>query len=514
MVDEKFKSTTFLSVRGLTKSFFGNVVLNNVSLDIEPNDFHALVGENGAGKSTLINLLSGLLIPDTGTITIQGEVSQSMTPVLAAQKGISVVHQELSLFPHLSVVENIFQGREITGAFGLLNKQKMKVIAQDLLKDIGIGNIDIQMPVYKLSLAEQQMIEFVKALYQKPKLLILDEATSALDPEQVKTIFKHLRKRRDEMGLSIIFISHRLGEVYELCDTITVLKDGQHVVTKPSSEINIDEMVTFMTGRKIVDMYPSKPASYNVYANDIILQARGLCSTHLKDITFDLYHSEVLGIGGLQGQGQNELMELLFGATPLLSGELSVNGHRFTRLKPIELIKNNVAYIPSERKTEGLYLPFSIKDNISSISYDKVAHGLVGTISTKKETELANNSIQSLRIKCTNVKQIVKSLSGGNQQKVVLGKWLERKPTIMLLNEPTRGIDVGTKREIYNIIRHLVQDGVSIIIISSDISEMIGLCDRVIVLYEHRINAVITGKELTEESLVRASVVKGVGRAL
>lgn len=508
LTKEQQNENAFISIRGLTKSFFGNEVLSDVSFDILRGEFHALVGENGAGKSTLINLVSGMFIPDRGAIIIEGEAKNAITPTYAIQKGISVVHQELSLFPHLSVAENIFQGREIIGPLGILNKRKMNAIAKDLLKDIHLSHIDPQTPVGRLSLAEQQMLEFIKSLYQDPKLLILDEATSALDPNQVDIIFDHLRKCREERGMSIIFISHRLGEVYDLCDTITVLKDGRHVVTKPKEEIDITDMVTYMTGRKIVDIYPSKPDPEQIYCNEEVLQAKHLYSEHLNDISFSLYKSEVLGIGGLQGQGQSELLEALFGAVPILSGELTINGKVYNKLRPIQSIQNSVSYIPAERKTEGLYLPFTIEDNIGSINYDKTAANLLGIIDRKAQQEMVTKGIKTFGIRCTGPQQTVVSLSGGNQQKVVLSKWLERNPTIMLLNEPTRGIDVGTKKEIYEIVRRLAQKGTSIIFISSDTTEMLGICDRVIVLYENKINAVLAGSELTEENLVHASVLK------
>lgn len=508
MTEAQHSEKAFISIRGLTKSFFGNEVLSDVSFDIHRGEFHALAGENGAGKSTLINLISGIYVPDRGTVEIDGETMHAITPNHAIQMGISVVHQELSLFPHLTVAENIFQGREFVGALGLLNKRKMNAVAKSLLEDIGIGYIDPQSAVGKLSLAEQQMLEFVKALYQQPKLLILDEATSALDPKQVNTIFEHLRKRREETGLSIIFISHRLGEVYDLCNTITVLKDGKHIVTKPVEEINVTDMVTYMTGRKIVDIFPPKMDPEQIYANEPVLQVEHMYSEHLYDISFSLYKSEVLGIGGLQGQGQSELLEALFGATPVYSGELTINGKVFHKLKPAQSIRNHVAYIPAERKTEGLYLPFSIEDNIGSINYDKTAKRFPGIINRKAERAMVDRGIKTFGIRCTGPSQTVVSLSGGNQQKVVLSKWLEREPTIMLLNEPTRGIDVGTKKEIYEIIRQLAKKGTSIILISSDTTEMLGICDRVIVLYENRINAVLTGSELTEESLVHASVLE------
>lgn len=508
LVSTQLSDTTFVSVDGITKSFNGNVVLSDVSLDIASDSFHALVGENGAGKSTLINLVSGIYIPDSGSISIDGERMHAVTPGIAVRKGISVVHQELSLFPHLTVAENIFQGRELVGRLGILQKKRMNEKATQLLEEINIGNIDPRMSVGRLSLAEQQIVEFVKALYQQPKLLILDEATSALDPKQVDIVFEHLRKRRSEVGLSIIFISHRLGEVFDLCDTITVLKDGRHIVTESTERLGVSDMITYMTGRKIADIYPPKRPPEEIYSNEQVLQADHLYSERLNDISFSLYKSEVLGIGGLQGQGQSELMEALFGATPIVAGGLIINGEKFGKLKPIESMNNGVAYIPAERKTEGLYLPFSIKDNISTVNYEKVSNKLFGIINQKAEITVAEKGVKTFGIRCTGPMQTVRSLSGGNQQKVVLAKWLEREPTIMLLNEPTRGIDVGTKKEIYEIIRQLAEKGVSIIVISSDTTEMLGICDRVIVLYENRINAVLTGSDLTESKLVHASVLK------
>ncbi len=508
MYDQSQETTPYLQVRKLAKTFGENTVLRDVTLELRRGDFHALVGENGAGKSTFINLICGIHRPDSGSqILIEGKEISNMTPNTAQSLGISVVHQELSLCHHLTVAENIFLGRELRTPVGLLRKRKMNACTAELLNEVGLGDISPDSTVKTLSLAQQQMIEFVKTLYQNPKLLILDEATSALDPEQVATMFSILKKKQVEDGLSVVFISHRLQENFDLCGAMTVLKDGAHIVTIDLEGISTDQLVTYMTGRQISDIYPPKPDIESVLKQDVILSAKNITTGRLKNISFDLHHGEILGIGGLQGQGQEELMQALFGVKKIRSGKLELKGKPIIHRHPSDAMKNAVAYIPAERKTEGAFLPFTIRENISFVNFSAICSA-AGTVRKKKEADLANKGIKELQVKTWGQDQTVGSLSGGNQQKVILAKWLERKPEILLLNEPTRGIDVGTKKEIYDILRRLAKQGVAVIMISSDTMELIGLCDRAIVLYEHTINGELVGDELHEQSLVHAAVVK------
>jgi ABC-type sugar transport system ATPase subunit len=498
----------FLSISHLTKSFDGNSVLKDITLQIRPGEFHTFAGENGAGKSTLINLICGIHRPDSGTIEVNGSPIERMTPLKAAELGISVVHQELSLFPHLSIAQNIFLGREMCGRGGILCSKRMNAQTADMLKKVGLSHLNPETPIGELSLAEQQLVEFTKTLFQNPKLLVLDEVTSALAPEQVRTIFDLLIERRQSNRLCAIFITHRLSEIFELCDAMTILKDGEQVVTRSLEGQTVDDIVKYMTGRQLSGLFPPKQSAEAVARKKPILEVRSLCTRHLRDISFVLRETEILGIGGLQGQGQQELMEAMFGVEPVESGNIVYKGRRVNYRHSASSMKDGWAYLPAKRNTDSLFLPFGIRENVGFINMN-VLSGRTGTVSSRSELQMTKDGMKKFNIKARGTEQTVLSLSGGNQQKVVLAKWLARDPCVILLNDPTRGIDVGTKQEIYAILRSLVQNGKSIVLISTDTMELIGLCDSVVVLYEHRVNGVLQGNALTEENLVHASVVKG-----
>ncbi|MEG0450847.1 MAG: sugar ABC transporter ATP-binding protein [Lysinibacillus sp.] len=496
----------FISLSEITKSFAGHTVLHPIDLQLHPGEFHALIGENGAGKSTLINMITGVHKPDRGLIEIDGSEVASLTPTTANQFGIYAVHQELSLCANLTIVQNIFLGNELISITGQLQKKKMREIATQLLKEVGIGDLHPDTPVIQLSLAEQQLIEFSKAVYQNPKLLVLDEATSALDPNQVLTMFNRLRELQKE-GLIVVFISHRLQELFDLCDTMTVLKDGQQIVTRPIEQIDQDELISLMTGRTFSDLYPVKPDIEEVMSKKEVLVVEGLTLPNIQNLNFTLHEGEILGIGGLQGQGQQEILRSLFGTTRIISGSIGLNGQKLKLKHPKHAMKAGIAYIPADRKSEGLLLTHSIRFNISMGVLNKISD-FVGTVRSKHEKETTNFAMKRMQIKAQSMEQPANALSGGNQQKVILAKWLERNPSIILLDEPTRGIDVGTKKEIYELLRTLTQSGVSIIMTSSDTLEIIGLCDRVLVMYEHQLNGALKGSELTEEKLVELTVLK------
>lgn len=496
----------FISLREIMKSFAGHTVLHPIELQLYPGEFHALIGENGAGKSTLINVITGVHKPDRGLINIDGSEVASLTPTEANQLGIYAVHQELSLCTNLTIMQNIFLGNELTSFTGQLRKKKMREVTTQLLKEVGIDHLHPDTPVIQLSLAEQQLVEFSKAVYQNPKLLVLDEATSALDPNQVVTMFRRLRQLQED-GLIVVFISHRLQELFELCDTMTVLKDGQQVVTRPIDQIDHDELISMMTGRKFSDLYPIKPDIEKIMSQKEILVVEGLTISKIQNLDFSLREGEILGIGGLQGQGQQELLRSLFGTTRIISGSIVLNGKKLKLKHPKHAMKVGIAYIPADRKSEGLLLTHSIRFNLSMGVLKKISD-FMGTVRSRREVETAKIAMQRMQVKAQNMEQAVSSLSGGNQQKVILAKWLERNPNILLLDEPTRGIDVGTKKEIYELLRKLTKSGVSVIMTSSDTLEITGLCDRVLVMYEHQLNGELKGADLTEENLVQLSVLK------
>jgi ribose transport system ATP-binding protein len=493
----------FLVIDSVNKSFSGNVVLQPFSLTVRPGEFHALIGENGAGKSTLINLVTGVYEPDGGTIVVAGESYKKLSPFQSKRLDIQVVHQELSLHHHLTVTENIFLGDEILYGGFLRDKKKMLASAAALLADMELGFIDPAGSVAGLSLPEQQLLEFAKALSKNPKLLILDEATSALNNEQVGLMFGKLRSLKKD-GLAVIFISHRLNEVYQLCDIMTVLKDGQQVVTEKIAEFNEERLVSLMTGREVGDIYPEKRTERLSGAEEVI-RLEHVSTRHLQDVSFSVRKGEILGIGGLAGQGQRYVLETLFGIERVRSGQIYIKNRQVNLTGPSVAMKLCIAYLPAERKTEGLFLWHPIHFNMSSARLDEISSPL-GTIRRAREQEENENIQKSIQIRMRTMSQLVEELSGGNQQKVVVGKWLLRSPEILLLNDPTRGIDVGTKKQIYELLHSLANNNVTILILSSDTLELVGLSDRVVVFYENRLNSEIDAERLSEESLVAASV--------
>ncbi|WP_276353227.1 sugar ABC transporter ATP-binding protein [Cohnella caldifontis] len=509
MNEAHHEQVPYLTLSGVAKSFGGHMALHPVQLRIARGEFHALIGENGAGKSTLINLITGVYPSDAGTISVNGEAHSSLTPGQANKLGIYAVHQELSLCSHLTIAQNIFLGREWTGPFGRLRKKAMRTRAAELMREVELGHLDPETPVHLLTLAQQQMIEFIKAVDQNPALLVLDEATSALDPTQVDIMFGILRKLKEE-GMAVIFISHRLQELFDLCDRMTVLKDGQWVATDDIGRFNHSNLIELMTGRQFTDLFPAKPDIDSVMRRPEVLVVDGLKSDKVQEASFVLHEGEILGIGGLQGQGQEEILKALFGAAPVTGGKITWQGRTYRARNTRQAMEQDIAYIPADRKTESLLLPHSIRFNTSLVSLNRISNRW-GTVKSREENGIVERSMERLQVKAQNQEQPVGALSGGNQQKVAMNKCLEREPRLLLLNEPTRGIDVGTKKQIYELLRAQAERGVSIIMVSSDALELIGMCDRVLVIYEHQVNGELMGEQLTERNLVRASVIKQGG---
>jgi ABC-type sugar transport system ATPase subunit len=493
----------FLGIEGLSKSFSGYTVLYPFYLTIHPGEFHALIGENGAGKSTLINLLTGIYEPDGGTILVTGQRYRKLSPPQAKKLNIQAVHQELSLNRNLTVTENIFLGDELIYAHFLRDKKKMRHQTEALLTDMNLSFIDPGAYVSSLSLPEQQLLEFAKAISKNPRLLILDEATSALNGDQVKLLFDRLQALKSS-GLAVLFISHRLNELFELCDIMTVLKDGQQVVTEKIGNYDQNRLVSLMTGREFSDLFPPKDLKRLKGAPEV-LRIEGLGTRHLEDVNLTVRRGEILGIGGLAGQGQQYILECLSGIEKVRRGTIFLQGNPVRIRGPAGAMKHGIAYLPAERKTEGLFMFHPIRFNMSFARFDELSNR-IGHIDRKREREDNASMEKRMQIRMRDMGQLVEELSGGNQQKVVVGKWLLRNPEILLLNDPTRGIDVGTKKQIYELLSGLSRQGVTVLLISSDTLELIGLCDRVIVMYENRVNSDINGEDLSEENLVHASV--------
>src|SRR5215212_5800491 len=444
-----------LATAGLTKAFAGNVVLRDIDFKVRAAEIHGLVGENGAGKSTLINLVTGVLQPDSGTIAFDGAVVDHLTPRAAEERGIATVHQELSLCPHLTVAENVYLGRLPT-RYGRIDYAKITTGSAEAFASLGVV-INPKAVAGELSLADQQLVEIAKAMVTRPRLLILDEATSALDSGQVELLFASLRRLRDE-GTAIIFVSHRLEEIFAISDRITVLKNGEYVATIPAAGSTTNDLVQLMVGRQMEEVFPPKPPVSEVLDAPVVLAVRNLSSgKRFHDVSFDLHKGEILGLGGLQGQGQRELLAALFGVHPV-QGDIALGDKAVTVRNPRSAIQRRIAHVPEDRKTDGLIVQLPAGENLSLPSLNRLDR--FGLLDRERERQLVDGLIDKLRIRLRSPRQTVVRLSGGNQQKVTIAKWLPLAPQIYLLAEPTRGIDVGTKQEIYRLMRELTEENV------------------------------------------------------
>ncbi|GAA3084716.1 sugar ABC transporter ATP-binding protein [Streptosporangium carneum] len=495
---------TLLNVERVSKSFAGVTVLREVSFDIQAGEVLALVGENGAGKSTVLSLITGLLTPDSGTIRYDGEPVRAWSPHRARAAGVASVHQELSLNPHQSVAENVFLGAW-PSRYGLVRQGDLVARARPLLERVGL-DVDPRTPAGRLPLGAQQLVELAKALTADPRLLILDEATSALDDDQVRAVFRVVDDLR-ERGRSVVIVSHRMGELLTVSDRLTVLKDGEVMATRRRDETDHDDLVRLMVGRELSDLFPAKAAPDSPQA-DPVLRAAGLSIPGAcAGVDLELRPGRIIGLGGLQGQGQREVLRALFGLRHH-SGQTEVDGRPRRLASPREAIRRGIAYVPEDRKTEGLHVVRSVRANLALPSLRVLAPArALTTVSRRRENELVEELIRRMQVKTASPAQEVRRLSGGNQQKVALAKWLPARPRVLLLAEPTRGIDVGTKREIYHLLRELADEGMAVLVTSGDTMELVGLCDEVLVMYEGAVVERLAGAELTEERLVHASVV-------
>lgn len=497
-----------LSVRHAQKRFGAVHALKDVSLDAWPGEVLALLGDNGAGKSTLIKILAGVVAPDEGEIRLDGQPVSFSSPVDATRAGIVCVFQELSLIPELSVADNIVIS-DPPKRFGLIDRKAQRRIAEEALRRAGAPDIHPLALVKDLPLSRRQMVEIAKALARKPRILILDEATSALSASDVAKVFEVLKRLRAE-GLALLYISHRMNEIAELADHCTVFRNGQNVASYAAGTKTDNEVVELMIGREYSHAFPPKGAS--APASEVpLLEARNLSwADRLHDISLRLHAGEVVGLGGLDGQGQRELLLAFFGVLRGLSGEIRVGGNAVRIDSPAAARAERIgmALIPEDRKTEGLMLPMTVRENLSFAALDKLTRG--GVVDRAKEERMIDDMIRLLAIKTGGLDIPVGALSGGNQQKVVIAKWLMRQPRIILLNDPTRGIDVGTKQEIYQLLRKLAGAGAGILFYSTDYDELIGCCDRVLVLYDGAVRSELVGAEITEHALISSALNIGV----
>lgn len=490
-----------LKMEGISKAFSGVPALRNVRLEVKKGEVHALMGENGAGKSTLMRILSGIVQRDEGDISLEGRRIEIKSPKEALDLGISMIHQELNPVRAMTVAENIFLGKEPCYPFtGVVNRRKQGELTRELFREMDVA-IHPDKKMAELSLAEMQLVEIVKAVSYQSRIIIMDEPTSAITGREVARLFEIIRGLKAK-GIAIIYISHKMDEIFRISDTITVLRDGQYIETRPAGELDHDTLVKLMVGRKISEMFPKR----NVAAGEVIFEVDGLTRRGLfENISFKVKKGEVFGVAGLMGAGRSEVMETVFGLRPADAGAIRIHGRNVRIKSPADGIRHRIAFITEDRQLKGLNLTASVRDNVTLVSLKNLS--LFGQIlQFNKENAVVDSEIEKLRIKARHRNQIVRTLSGGNQQKVVLAKWLLTRPEIIILDEPTRGIDIGAKAEIYKIIAQLTEQGSTVIMISSELEEILGMCDRVIVLYHGRITAEFAREAFSQENIIKAAM--------
>lgn len=483
-----------LEMNHISKSFPGVKVLDDVTLQVRPGEVHALMGENGAGKSTLMKILMGIYTADGGDVILDGEPLNIRNPHEAMARGVAMIHQELNPIMDMQVFENIYIGREMKKC-GLVDKKGMITATQQLLQEL---EIDIPATAYmrELSVAQCQLIEIVKAISLSAKVVVMDEPTSAITDREVATLFKQIQRLKSQ-GVAIIYISHKMEEIFQMCDTITVLRDGQFIGTDAAKNLDRETLIRMMVGRDIHDVCPKT----DVEIGDVALEVRNLSlGQRVKNISFQLHRGEVLGIAGLVGAGRSELVETIFGVRRKTAGEIYVGGERVDIRNPEQAIKHKIALVTEDRKLTGLNLSGTVTENITLAHLSRLFSK--GLIDHKRERTIAEQYIEQLKIKTPSAAQMVNSLSGGNQQKVILAKWLLTEPDIIILDEPTRGIDVGAKRDIYLLIGEMVKAGKAVIVISSEIPEVMGLADRIIVMAEGRLTGELSRPEFSQEAIM------------
>jgi ribose transport system ATP-binding protein len=488
-----------LEVRQICKSFPGVRVLKSVNLSIWPGEVHAFMGENGAGKSTLMKILAGAYHPDSGEIILDGKTVQFRTPHEARLAGIGIIYQELTVAPNLTVSGNVFLGSELKRLGFMTDMAEMDRKTQEVLNRLGARFKATQRAAH-LAVAEQQQVEIARALFYKSRVLVMDEPTAALSDRETDRLFEVVRQLRSE-GMAIIYISHRMAEVYELADRLSVLRDGEYVGELKRSEFSADKVIEMMVGRRLEDFY--KHAKHS--AGRVVLEVKNMSDgDRVKNANFQLRQGEVLGLAGLVGAGRTELARLIFGADKRKSGEVYLDGKKLRINQPKDAIRAGIGYVPEDRKLQGVFLQMSSGENITMNILGRCA--TAGVLNFKKLTERANAEVKAMRVRTASLKQRAGGLSGGNQQKLLLARWLEINPRVLILDEPTRGVDVGAKAEIYALIQQLLEKGMAVLFISSELPEIVGVCDRVLVMREGEITGEVggeTGIEITQQNIMK-----------
>ncbi len=497
--DRTMSANGFLRMHAISKAFPGVQALESVDFEVDHGEIHALVGENGAGKSTLMKILTGALPRDAGRIELEGRQVEIATPADAQELGISMIHQELSLIPYLTVGQNIYLGREPRARLPFfIDWPRLYAQAQELLDRLNVP-VDARKEVGELSIAQQQMVEVAKALSLQADLIAMDEPTSSLTEKETDVLFALMRQFKQQ-GMALIFISHRLEEVFEIADRVTVLRDGRLIGTAAIQELDEDRIVQMMVGRELGEMYPKE----EVVRRDVVLEAAGLADgRELHGVDLQLYSGEVLGIAGLAGAGRTALAETLFGVRPAVRGEVRMAGKPVRIRHPREAIRLKMGLVPEDRKQQGLFLSLAVRKNIVMSVLDRLRRGVFLNPALVDRT--ARQFVERLDIRTPGLRQLVRNLSGGNQQKVVIARWLTLNPRVLILDEPTRGIDVGAKAEIHALMNQLAQEGVGVLMISSDLPEVLGVSDRILVMREGRLVGEFTRAQATQDRIMHAA---------
>jgi ABC-type sugar transport system ATPase subunit len=491
-----------IELKNISKSFPGVKSLDSVSLSVKAGEIHALVGENGAGKSTLTKVIAGVYQPDEGSITFEGELLRWNDPSDAKAHGIHVIYQELVLFPQSTVAENIFVGFERRNALGFIDYERTYADATELLHKLGV-DLDPREFIKNLTIADQQMVEIAKAMVHRVKLLILDEPTAVIAGKEVELLFKRLRALKED-GVAIVYISHRLEEIFHLCDRVTVLKDGKKVNSLPVADIDRPSLVSMMVGREMSQIYPAKATADS--SGKVLLRCENISvSGRVKKASMEIRAGEVLGISGMVGSGRTELAMALFGGLPFDSGKLIIDGMTYKKMTPKQAIALGLGLVTEDRKGEGMMMLLNVAANTTATTLPVISKwGIINRTVEKKETE---QEILKYKIACRNPETMVNTLSGGNQQKILISRWVRVCRRVLILDEPTRGVDVGAKAEIYKIIRDLASGGLAVMMISSELPEVIGMSDRVLVMREGTIAGELIGEDITENNIMHMSTV-------
>lgn len=485
-----------LSIRGVRKAFPGVLALDDVQLTLRAGTVHALMGENGAGKSTLMKIIAGIYVPDQGEIRLRGEVIQMQSPIDALSRGIAMIHQELNLMPHMTVAENVWIAREPRNRFGLIDHRELNLRTEKLFAELNI-DISATAEVQDLSVASRQMVEIAKAVSYNSDVLIMDEPTSALTESEVEHLFRIIRTLRAR-GKGIVYITHKMNELFEIADEFSVFRDGKYIATKGAHEVTRDDIIRMMVGRDIDQMFPKLEAKIG----DVLLSVKKLSLAGIfEDISFDLRSGEILGLAGLVGSGRSNVAETLFGVSPATSGSIEIAGRPVRIDHPSRALAEGMAFLTEDRKSTGCFLCLDIQENMESAVLNQ-RYVRAGFVERGKIRAACEDMVRRLRVKTPGLYEPIENLSGGNQQKVLVGRWLLTAPRILILDEPTRGIDVGAKAEIHRLIGELAQQGVAILMISSELPEVLGISDRVMVMHEGRVTGILNRAEANQVSVM------------